>query len=162
MAITFASWKRLSFFAPKRRASESKTSSRPSVALDEKDASASATGYSVSETPAATAKLSAEQRAAFAVTSRLLASFVTEALLHAIFLPIHSELCAGLCIILSSNAPPQSAANSVADIFAIVPLHHAPIKREGVDSAVWLVDPLDMLPNVFFFGDGAGEVCEVR
>ncbi|KZV67525.1 hypothetical protein PENSPDRAFT_676723 [Peniophora sp. CONT] len=120
------------------------------------------TGYAVSETSAATAKLDSEQRAAFAVTSRLLASLVTEALLQAVYVPIRSEFCVGLCVILSSSTPSESVEQAARSIFAIVPLHHAPIIKEGGGNAVWLLDPLDMLPNVLFFGDEAGELCEER
>ncbi|VDC02812.1 unnamed protein product [Peniophora sp. CBMAI 1063] len=158
MAITLSSWQRLSFFAPKRRGSQSKASPSPVAALDEKDAQEPRMGYAVSETSAATAKLSSEQRAAFAVTSRLLASFVTEALLRAIYIPSEAEDYAGLCVIFASVKPSSSGAKTVAGIFAVVPVHHVPILKE--DNAVWLLDPLDMLPNILFFGDEAGELCE--
>lgn len=162
MAVTLSSWQPISLFAPKRRVSQSKLMPRSVASLNEKNVPAPATGYAVSETSVATAKLDAEDRAAFAVTSRLLASLVTEALLQAFYVPIRSELCVGICIILSSTAPPGSEGKSATNIFAVVPLHHAPIMKEGVDGSVWLLDPLDMLPNICFFGDEMGELCEVR
>jgi hypothetical protein len=96
------------------------------------------------------------ERAAFAVASRLLASIVTELLLRAFYIPIHSEEVCGVCIILSTNViaenPIPTRALGPADIFAILPLHQEPVFSgtvTGHGRPIWLLDPLDMIPCIF-------------
>ncbi|THH15695.1 hypothetical protein EW146_g4821 [Bondarzewia mesenterica] len=111
-------------------------------------------------TALATANLEPADRAAFAVTSRLLASIVTESLLRAFYVPVKSNLVAGVCVILSihviSEQPILERSIRPADVFAIIPLHHAPIFK-GVAGKhgrpVWLLDPFDMLPWVYELSD---------
>ena len=119
----------------------------------------SATSFSDIETVRARAHLSPTDRASFAVTSRLLASIVTEGLLEAAYIPVHSTLCVGLCVVLSSRK--RSEANfHVNDIFALVPLHHAPILKSEMEPLldgrrVWLLDPYDMIPAFCFLQNGS-------
>ena len=100
--------------------------------------------------------LQPSEMAAFSVTSRLLASIVTESLLDAYYIPILSEETRGICLLLSTHVmeedpiPPGSLCP--ADVFAIVPLHQEPVcsgtpTRHG--KPIWLLDPLDMIPSVF-------------
>ncbi|KAH9957404.1 hypothetical protein BC827DRAFT_1371238 [Russula dissimulans] len=95
------------------------------------------------------------ERAAFAVTSRLLASVVTESLLRAYYLPILSEEACGVCIILSTHVigehPIITRSLRPADVFAILPLHQEPVfsgepTKHG--RPIWLLDPLDMIPSI--------------
>ncbi|KAI0267697.1 IucC family-domain-containing protein [Gloeopeniophorella convolvens] len=96
------------------------------------------------------------ERAAFAVTSRLLASIVTESLLHAYYVPLHSDEACGACVILSTHVmgahPVLTRSLRPADVFAIIPLHQEPVFG-GVSTPhgrpIWLLDPLDMLPFIF-------------
>lgn len=99
-------------------------------------------------------------RAAYAIWSRLLSCLVTESLLRAFYLPLppHIGSAAGIMVILSTNLisenPSISRALVSSDIYAIVPLYHEPIlKLESVfqehGSIVALVDPLDMLPEIY-------------
>jgi hypothetical protein len=101
-------------------------------------------------------RLQPSERAAFAVTSRLLASIVTESLLRSYYVPIHSEEASGICVILSTNAMGErhvlTRSLHPADVFAIIPLHQEPIfsgtfTRHG--RPIWLLDPLDMVPYIF-------------
>ena len=101
-------------------------------------------------------RLQPSERAAFAVTSRLLASMiVTESLLRTYYIPIHSEEACGVCIILSAHvmgeSPIFTRSLRPADVFAILPLHQEPV-YSGMLSAhgrpIWLLDPLDMIPSI--------------
>lgn len=104
-------------------------------------------------TPASVSRLPPADRAAFAVTSRLLASIVTEALLPAVYIPLRdSTIMSGICVILSGTSTQRTL--SATDVYAILPLHHQPLlKPRDVATAfgrsVWLLDPFDMLPCVF-------------
>ena len=102
-------------------------------------------------------RLQPSEIAAFSVTSRLLASIVTESLLSAYYIPIHSapEAC-GVCIILSTYAMGDHLVLTrplrPEDVFAILPLHQEPVysgtlSRHG--RPIWLLDPLDMTPSFF-------------
>lgn len=119
-----------------------------------------ATSLAVLDTQVSAAKLCAADHAAFAVTSRLFASIVSEALLRAIYVPMRSEHCAGLCVVLSSRARPDYTAKDAANVFAILPLHHKPMLKDSIHNFVWLLDPLDMLPAVFFFGNKDVAFCQ--
>ena len=101
-------------------------------------------------------RLQPSDRAAFAVTSRLLASIVTESILRSYYVPIHSGDACGICVILSANVMSEhhvpTRSLSPVDIFAIIPLHQEPIfsgthTRHG--RPIWLLDPLDMVPLIF-------------
>jgi hypothetical protein len=101
-------------------------------------------------------RLQPSEIAAFSVTSRLLASIVTESLLHAYYIPINSEEARGVCIILSTHEIEKDHILTrplrPADVFAILPLHREPVcsgtpSRHG--RPVWLLDPLDMIPSIF-------------
>ncbi|KAH7876973.1 IucC family-domain-containing protein [Lentinula edodes] len=105
-------------------------------------------------------QLPPDARAAYAIWSRLLSCLVTESLLRAFYLPLppHVGSAAGIMVILSTNLisenPSISRALVSSDIYAIVPLYHEPIlKLESVfqehGSIVALVDPLDMLPEIY-------------
>jgi hypothetical protein len=109
-----------------------------------------------SPTWALSSRLQPSERAAFAVTSRLLASVVTESLHRAFYIPIRSEEACGVCIILSTHVmgerPVLTRSLRPADVFAILPLHQEPIfsgplTRHG--RPIWLLDPLDMVPSIF-------------
>ncbi|KAH9068482.1 hypothetical protein EDB83DRAFT_2222676 [Lactarius deliciosus] len=97
------------------------------------------------------------ERAAFAVTSRLLASIVTESLLRSYYVPIQSEYARGICVILSTNVtsehPVLTRPLHPADVFAIIPLHQEPIFSDETYTRhgrpIWLLDPLDMIPFIF-------------
>ena len=98
-----------------------------------------------------------DQRAGFAVTSRLLSSIVTESLLPAVYIEASSARISGLCVILSPEiVDVQSETGRTLhpqDILAIVPLYHIPILKDsaiGLARRVWLLDPLDMLPSVYY------------
>ncbi|KAG5642424.1 hypothetical protein DXG03_002798 [Asterophora parasitica] len=102
------------------------------------------------------------QHASFAVISRIISCLVTEQLLRGIYIPI-AELpnATGVLVVLSthliSERPIISRSLRPNDIFAIVPLRHAPVfypvTTETPDykhgQPVGLVDPLDMRPEVF-------------
>lgn len=104
--------------------------------------------------------LSPSERAAFAVSSRLLSCLVTESLLKAIFVPSNSntttEIC-GTCVILSRKASksdvPVGRPYHPSDIFLLVSLHSPPVVKPSVGptkaSEVGLVDPSDMLPWIY-------------
>ena len=101
-------------------------------------------------------RLQPSDKAAFAVTSRLLASIVTESLLRSYYVPIHSEEARGICVILSANVMSEhhvlTRSLNPVDIFAIIPLHQEPIfsgtyTKHG--RPIWLLDPLDMVPCIF-------------
>ena len=101
-------------------------------------------------------RLQPSERAAFAVTSRLLSSIVTESLLCSYYVRIHSEEARGICVILSANVTSEhhvlTRPLQPMDVFAIIPLHQEPIfsgthTRHG--RPIWLLDPLDMVPLIF-------------
>ena len=103
-----------------------------------------------------TSRLQPSEKAAFAVSSRLLASIVTESLLRAYYIPLNSQEARGVCVVLSTHVmgelPVLTRPLRPADIFAILPLHHEPIfsgpfTKHG--RKVWLLDPLDMIPSIF-------------
>ena len=115
--------------------------------------------FSDIETVRARADLLHTDRASFAVTSRLLASIVTEGLLEAAYIPIHSTLCAGLCVVISSSTQSEDSFR-VNDVFAVVPLHHAPILKSEMEPLldgrrIWLLDPYDMIPAFYFLQNGS-------
>ncbi|KAL0954600.1 hypothetical protein HGRIS_003560 [Hohenbuehelia grisea] len=97
------------------------------------------------------------EHAAFAVVSRLLSCLVTESLLRAFYLPINSDRASGALVVLSthimSEHPIIDRALRHSDIFAIIPLHHPPVLKgtpnDKHGQPVGLVDPLDMLPEVY-------------
>ncbi|KIJ27921.1 hypothetical protein M422DRAFT_37525 [Sphaerobolus stellatus SS14] len=101
--------------------------------------------------------LSSGDRAAFAVTSRLLACLVTESLLKALYIPLDSPSTVGACIVLSkeaSSAPlPIEKPYRAADIFVIIPLQTVPVLKSSnnvsTNEEIGLIDPLDMLPWIF-------------
>jgi len=101
-------------------------------------------------------QLQPAERAAFAVTSRLLASVVTESLLRAYYVRILSEGACGVCIILSTHVigehPIITRSLRPADVFAILPLHQEPVFSGELTKhgrPIWLLDPLDMIPSIF-------------
>jgi hypothetical protein len=101
-------------------------------------------------------RLQPSERAAFAVSSRLLASIVTESLLSAYYIPIHSHEARGVCVVLSAHAigehPVFTRALRPADVFAILPLHQEPVYSGDFTNygrQIWLLDPLDMVPSIF-------------
>lgn len=124
----------------------------------EKDNSSSSSPLSSHTVPtwALSSRLQPTERAAFTVTSRLLASIVTESLLHAFYVPISSEEACGVCIILSTHVMGENhilpRALRPEDIFAILPLHQEPVFSGAITRhgrPVWLLDPLDMIPSIF-------------
>jgi hypothetical protein len=101
-------------------------------------------------------RLQPSERAAFAVTSRLLSSIVTESLLRSYYVPIHSEEARGICVILSANVMSEhhvlTRPLQPVDVFAIIPLHQEPIFSGTLSEhgrPIWLLDPLDMVPFIF-------------
>ena len=124
----------------------------------EKDVPSSPPSQSPHSVPtwSSSSRLQPSEMAAFSVTSRLLASIVTESLLDAYYIPILSEEARGICILLSTNVmedrPIPAGSLCLADVFAILPLHQEPVcsgtpTRHG--KPVWLLDPLDMIPSIF-------------
>ncbi|KAH9177423.1 hypothetical protein EDB89DRAFT_2218461 [Lactarius sanguifluus] len=118
-------------------------------------------------------RLQPSERAAFAVTSRLLASIVTESLLRSYYVPIQSEDARGICVILSTNVmsehPILTRSLHPADVFAIIPLHQEPIFSEEtftrLGRPIWLLDPLDMIPFIFELstrGPGSDDVPSLQ
>jgi hypothetical protein len=111
--------------------------------------------------------LTPKDHAAFAVASRLLSCLVTEQVLLAFHIPSH-ELgkTAGVMAVLS----PKFVSNperiiKADDLFALVLLHHPPVFLNGVETSagrrIGLVDPLDMLPEIYELHQGANgrSVC---
>lgn len=100
-------------------------------------------------------RLQPSERAAFAVTSRLLSSIVTESLLSSYYVPIQSEEARGICVILSASMSEHHVLTrplQPADVFAIVPLNQEPIFSGTYGThgrPIWLLDPLDMVPLIF-------------
>ncbi|KAH9063923.1 hypothetical protein EDB87DRAFT_1701063 [Lactarius vividus] len=118
-------------------------------------------------------RLQPSERAAFAVTSRLLASIVTESLLRSYYVPIQSEDARGICVILSTSVmsehPVLTRSLHPADVFAIIPLHQEPIFSEETYTRhgrkIWLLDPLDMIPFIFELstrGPGSDDVSSLQ
>ena len=108
-------------------------------------------------------RLQPSEMAAFSVTSRLLASIVTESLLRAYYIPIRSEVACGICVILSAHVDEQhlvvTRSLRPADIFAILPLHQEPVYSGTLSGSahgrpIWLLDPLDMVPSIFEISTG--------
>lgn len=104
------------------------------------------------------AGLSPSQHASFAVISRLISCLVTEQILRGFYTPLpNSSRAAGVLVVLSthiiSEQPIINRALRPNDVFAIIPLRHAPvfsgtsIHKHG--RPVGLVDPLDMVPEIF-------------
>ncbi|KAF8599149.1 hypothetical protein BDV93DRAFT_592260 [Ceratobasidium sp. AG-I] len=102
------------------------------------------------------------QHGAFAIISRLLSCLVTEKLLRGIYIPIVSSPCStGVLVVLStrltSEEPFIGHLLRPSDVFAIVPLRHAPVfapydgncDEHKHGRPVGLVDPLDMVPEVY-------------
>jgi hypothetical protein len=102
-------------------------------------------------------ELNPTERAAFAVSSRLLSCLVTESLLRAFYLPVHkSSRTCGIVVVLSTNVlaehPNMTRALRANDIFAIIPLRNPPVLKHEAQkhgTPVGLLDPLDMLPEVY-------------
>jgi hypothetical protein len=141
----------------------------------EKDDTSSPPSQSLHSVPtwSLSSRLQPSEMAAFSVTSRLLASIVTESLLDAYYIPILSEETRGICVIFSTHVmeehPIPTGSLCPADVFAIIPLHHEPVcygtpTRHG--RPIWLLDPLDMIPSIFELSTGEDElvkyVCLIR
>lgn len=119
--------------------------------------------------PLEPSSLSLDSRAAYAIWSRLLSCLVTEALLRAFYLPFPPNdrtPAVGIMVVLSTNLiseqPSICRALVASDIYAIVPLYREPVLRPSLPqrhgSPVALVDPLDMLPEVYELIEHAGPV----
>ncbi|KAF8506286.1 IucC family-domain-containing protein [Hysterangium stoloniferum] len=101
--------------------------------------------------------LSSADRAAFAVTSRLLSCLITESILKAVFVPIDSPNTIGACIVLSKRASDADLSLKEpycpSDIFVVIFLRSVPIlKNRGdatIEKEIGLMDPLDMLPWIY-------------
>ncbi|KAF8071692.1 IucC family-domain-containing protein [Lyophyllum atratum] len=98
------------------------------------------------------------QHAAFAVISRIISCLVTEQLLRGIYIPIANiPRATGVLVVLSthliSEKPIISRSLRPSDIFAIVALRHPPVFSDTAaykhGRPVGLVDPLDMLPEIY-------------
>ena len=141
----------------------------------EKDDKSSPPSQSIHSIPtwSLSSRLQPSEVAAFSVTSRLLASIVTESLLDAYYIPILSEEIRGICVLFSTHMmeehPIPTGSLCPADVFAIIPLHQEPVcfgtpTRHG--TPIWLLDPLDMIPSVFELStredDLAKYVCFIR
>ena len=112
-----------------------------------------------------------QRQAAFAVISRLLSCLVTERLLRAFYVSLtDTSRAAGIVIVLSTHLISEQPITDLGlhehDIFAMVPVHHPPIfngtslSKHG--QPVGLLDPLDMLPEIYEFGEshlGPVTVC---
>ncbi|KAJ7221016.1 IucC family-domain-containing protein [Mycena haematopus] len=109
-------------------------------------------------------------RAAFGTAARMLSCLVTESLARGIYLKLGDGLDAtGICVVLlgdiSSSSPPDIATSyTPSNILAVLPLRHVPVfKHDGSDprgKEVGLLDPMDMLPLVFEFSNGASQPTE--
>ncbi|KAK2460987.1 hypothetical protein APHAL10511_007457 [Amanita phalloides] len=100
----------------------------------------------------------AQRKASFAVVSRLLSCLVTERLLKAFYITLDDNLenSTGIVIILSTHLASEQIVDGTlyaSDIFAVVPVHHPPVLLKTPPSkhgrSVGLLDPLDMLPEVY-------------
>ena len=104
---------------------------------------------------------SPQQRASFSVSSRLVSCLVTESLLRAYYLPVDAtkpkSQTTGAMVVLSASVfadqPVITRTLRAEDVFAIVPLRRVPILKTGTvhrhGHPIGLVDPLDMLPNIY-------------
>ncbi|KAF8626421.1 hypothetical protein AX17_006587 [Amanita inopinata Kibby_2008] len=115
------------------------------------------------------AHLSPQERAAFAVSARLISCLVTESLLDTLFFPLTELNVVGLAVLLLDNANPRptclptGAAYQANNIFAIIPLQHIPILSEEDAfpvKRIRLLDPLDMLPLIFRLRQGDMETVQ--
>lgn len=118
--------------------------------------------YHLHITMSSASGLSPDDHAPFAVISRLISCLVTEQLLRAFYIPVPgSGEIAGIMAVLSthlmSEQPVLNRSLRSNDIFAIVPLHHAPVFRGASvyphGRPVGLVDPLDMIPVIYQFSE---------
>jgi len=99
---------------------------------------------------------SSAERAAFAVTARLLSCLVTESLVRAIFVPCRWPDCVGIGVILKASISAIPAHDckyySQGDVLAIIPLINVPvIKSDSNDprgKEIGLLDPFDIFPLV--------------
>ncbi|KAJ7039620.1 IucC family-domain-containing protein [Mycena alexandri] len=100
--------------------------------------------------------------ASFAVSSRLISCLVTESLLRAFYLETkQSTTMAGILVILStsviSEQPVITRSLRPNDIFGIVPMRSPPVFKDLTPTkhgrVVGLLDPLDMLPEVYVLSD---------
>ncbi|KAI0043238.1 hypothetical protein FA95DRAFT_426185 [Auriscalpium vulgare] len=94
-------------------------------------------------------------RASFATAARLLSCLVTESLLRALYVPLDSPGCVGVCVVLSGPASAKApTAYTADDVLVLVPLRHVPVFKHDSDATdargrdIALLDPLDMLPLV--------------
>lgn len=98
--------------------------------------------------------MTSADRAAFAVSSRLLSCFVTEQILLAFYVSTPEiEHVAGLMIILSPTISAQPQGTLFPDdVLAVVLLGSAPVLLGGPATKygrrIGLVDPLDMRPGI--------------
>lgn len=114
------------------------------------------------------------QRAAFAVSSRLVSCLVTENLLRAFFLDTKqlTTRTIGILVVLStsviSEQPVITRALRPDDIFAIIPLRGMPVVKDTPGATtkhgrvVGLVDPLDMMPEVYTLAESDPDCLKVR
>ncbi len=110
--------------------------------------------------------------AVFAVSSRLLSCLVTESLLRAFYVPlrVHGDRATGILVVLSTTSlSEQSIIKRVLqsrDIFAIVPLRNTPVlsnvEADKHGRSVGLVDPLDMLPEIYELTQNSNSSMNVR
>ncbi|KAG6837248.1 hypothetical protein H0H93_012643 [Arthromyces matolae] len=114
------------------------------------------------------------EHATFAVNSRLISCLVTENLLRGLYISFNTfPSVAGILVVLSkhlvSEPPVLNRALGARDVYAVVPLRNAPVFAP-IDEAdlqmhkhgrpVGLVDPLDMLPQIYEFRNEAAECVE--
>lgn len=104
----------------------------------------------------------------FAVISRLISCLVTERVLPAFYIsleqPVHGAF--GLMVVLSthtiSNDINAYRPYCFEDIFVMILLRHPPVFRDSQTrkhgQLIGLVDPLDMLPRAYGFGNGDHDV----
>ena len=99
------------------------------------------------------AHLAPSQRAEFAVTSRLLSCLVTESRLRALYFPLSDTSSTGFALILLQGPSATSAFRApdiqITEVFALIPLHGAPILSEEdgtTNKEITLLDPLDLVP----------------
>jgi hypothetical protein len=106
------------------------------------------------------------QHAAFAVISRLLSCLVTEQILRGLYIAIPDLLeASGVLVVLSthliSEKPIINRALRPNDVFAIVALRNTPVLSGTAASKhghpVGLVDPLDMLPQIYELAEASSE-----
>ncbi|KIL58735.1 hypothetical protein M378DRAFT_170193 [Amanita muscaria Koide BX008] len=109
---------------------------------------------------------SSQRRAAFAVISRLLSCLVTERILRAFYAClVDTSSATGIVVVLSthliSEHPTINRPLRACDILAIVPVHHPPVCKDSFGcnygQPVILLDPLDMLPEVYELAEAGSE-----